>query len=244
MKDQYNQAVETLKILGFYPIPSLGQIEGLFTKKQLDYIDKHKATLVLTPPTSLKEIIKKFDKGQKDNTYVYTTLWDQYDISLANWRVDFVLSELFFTSQTYQDQKKSLAKTKKSIAGLQSINPLTYIVLQATSKPHYLDAKTWTRFIQYDMKNAGGDSWVPSADSGVSRLKLAGSYGHADSFVGVRLSVGAEISGFELSISSAAPLPSKFDESAKILKKLLDEQYKQGWNDAIGLTVENLPEKK
>jgi len=209
LQTQYNQAASALSVLGYSKnLPSLPRIKKAFTAEQLAYTTKHKATLVITPPSNLYDLIKAFDKKQKTESYIYKYLLDQYDLSSDKWRVDFVLPDLMFTSQTSDEQKKSLRKQQKNYkVGLQSIDPRTYVMLDAIrieNGEKLLDGTTFTRFAQLPMKTSGGYSWVPRVDSVGGRVYLDRSRGRAYSYEGLRASVGLELN------TSTSPLPDSF----------------------------------
>lgn len=106
---------------------------------------------------------------------------------------------LYYTGQNLGDQKNSIEGALHANNSVQSIvtmgvfNPADYIMLNAqrreTGEP-LLDRMTFTRFPQMEMKAVDGISYVPYACSDGGRLVLYGSYGYADSYDGVRLSVG------------------------------------------------------
>lgn len=234
MQEQYDKAVTALRDLGFDTYPTFEQCTGPFTKKQLDYSKKHKGQLVITPPGDFWDLLERFDKGQTTKSYVYEELWKLYDLKQADWRVDFVLQDaqndydepgLYGTNQTYEQQKKSLAKMKKDCAGLDSISPQTYILLQAIARPDYLDVSTWTRFIQYPKKAVEHDSFVGGVDSDDGQLYFYRGSGDAYPGGGLGVSVGQKIS------LSASPLPSSFSETAQSLQKLLEAEYARGAED-------------
>lgn len=207
IKAQYDRAVEAYKICPGSIYWPLADIEARLTYKQRKYIEKNNAQLVLTPPLNLYELIIQFDKKQEIDTYIYHDLWDQYKFA-QEMRVDFVLPELMFTNQTYEEQRLSLKVAQKSIKGLQSIDPRTYIMLNVIRRQNgedLLDTTTFTRFIQLGRKTVGRDSWVGDVDSDGDQLGLDGTRGYALSSVGVGLSVGLDLKS---SASATASFPS------------------------------------
>lgn len=212
----YTKATAALNALGYDQTPALADIQAAFTPKQLAYADKHDARLVLTPPSSFYELLWAFDKKQPTKSYVYKELWDQYDLSSTKWRADFVLPELMFTNQTYEEQKASLNKFTKNLAGLQSVDPRSYLMLSAIRREQDeppLDQSTFTRFVQLPKKTSGGGSWVARVNSFGGQVHLGRSGGGARSDGGLRASVGLELS------TSASAIPS-FSSSATALQEL------------------------
>lgn len=229
--DQLN--LKVLASFGITAAPSLEQIKSALTDKQLKYIEKHKAQLVITPSKALYELIDLFDKKQSQETYIYKSLWDQYDFG-SSWRVDFVLPDLKFTNQTYEKQRESLAKEKKSCKGLDSIDPRTYIMLNAIRRENgedLLDTSTWTRLIQLPKKSSDGDSWVPLVDSFGGQVYLGASDGGAYSLVGVRVSVGQDLdfkslSSFDSSSPSIEGFKTDLAANTVALNRLSDNLEK------------------
>lgn len=203
MTNQAHKILKQFTDLTPPPVPEL-------TPKQRKYVEKHKAELVITPPLSLNEIIRKFDEKQERKTYVWKELWDQYDFG-KGWLVDYVVPELMFINQTYEQQRESLKKAQKGVKGLRSINPRTYLILNAIRRERseeLLDATTWRRFIQCDMKKVDGDSVVGRVLSVGGRTLFGGTYGLARWYEGVGLSVGLEPQPLDFSTSSAVPFAS------------------------------------
>lgn len=198
LQTQYNQAAEIFREYTQTQPPAL---QGLkITPKQQAYMEKHDGFLVITPPLGLYDLIEIFDRKQDNKTWVYKELWDKYDFGSAL-RVDYIVTETMFLNQTYEQQKKSLAKAKKSLKGLNSIDPRTYVMAQAIvrsqGKP-LLNAQDWLRLVQLPMKKTvDGDSLVGDVDSGGGQLRLDGSLGYALPCGGVGLSVAVPLN-FEI----------------------------------------------
>lgn len=205
-QEQYNIAVKVFK--EFAPtqqVPTLESIQETLTDKQKKYIESHDGFLVLTPALDLYNIIQNFDDKQAKKTWIYHALWDQYKLG-NDLRIDFVLPEVAFRNQTYEQQKKSLTKARKSLKGLQSIDPRTYIMAQAIRREQgtkLFNNSDWIRFIHLPFKMVGGDSWVGGARSVGDRPGLGRGVGEADPFVGVGLSVRLNTSDLEFSDSSS-----------------------------------------
>lgn len=223
MELEYQQARVALNKIGVTGAPTLQQIKANLTDKQKRYIKKNNCTLVITPALSLEELVKEFDKQAPRETYVYSALWDQYDLG-SDVRVDFVHPELHFTSQTYDQQRDSLRTAQKSVKGLQSIDPRTYVMLQLLSKEP-TDETTWMRFVQLDKKKVVGDSIVGRVYSFDGLLLFSWSFGYAYSYGGVGLSVELNLSTLSLPVSSAVTFPlssNDLQENTKALNRLGD----------------------
>lgn len=211
LQTQYNQAVKTFKDLAPNQlIPTFESIK--ITKAQMAYIEKHPGQLVITPALEFYHLIEQIDKKQKTPTYIFKELWDQYDLG-SELRVDYVVDELMFTDQSYEDQRKSLAKTK-TIQGEQVVDPRAYFMAQAIRRDNnqeLLDQLTFRRFIQLPPKTVVGDSWVGVANSHGGQLWVDRSYGFANPRGGVGFSVGLDFdtSTLELPESFSSEFPDE-----------------------------------
>jgi hypothetical protein len=219
MNNQYTQAIKALKEFGFNEAPSLEQIEKALTPTQKKQIKD--ATLVIVPPLSLKELISKFNEKQEIKTWLWNDLWDRYDFG-SNWSVSFLLPELKYINQTVTQQRKSLEQESKSIKGLTSIDPRTYIMAQAILREsgQLMDESTWCRFIDEKEETIGGDAVVPDAlVLGRGRLLLRGSgVGYAWGGNGVRRVVRVTLD-FD-SLSLLEPLSSELPDELTINGKV------------------------
>lgn len=223
LQTQYATAVEVFKELApTQQAPSLKSIEAALNPKQLKYIEKHKAELVIAPALSLYDLIEQIDKKQPKKTYIYHDLWDQYELG-SELRVDFLVPKLMFTSQTYEQQRRSIASAKKNLKGLRAVDPRAYLVAQVIRREtgrELLDQYTWRVTAQPPKESVGGGSVVGRVLSDGGGFGLDWGYGRAGPDGGVGLSVGLELNSqpSDLVGSFASELPDELTINGKVYR--------------------------
>lgn len=165
-------------------------------------------------------------------------LWysDNYNEALfgskLHWETEYIsaVSKPSETNITYTGAEKKYGK----LLSVESYLALQWNRLELGQEP--VDSESWSWLQQED--NLGLDSlrapygcWLP--DAGQVRLRWY-DVSDRDGLLGVRLPVWGDLN---------LPPSSESFASAE-LQKLLQAEYSHGWNDAIDMVIEQMPEKK
>lgn len=216
--EQYARAIRALADLGlarsngnlpptldaiFHSIPPVA-LEWLKERAEAGISDE----LVIAPSPSqlsLEQLIRRFDRKQHVNTYIWKELWNKYSEKqhsqgAKGWQVAIVLNDtrdpkddkqpvnkcgeagLVYTGLGFMAQKKALKKeARKAVRQgllLESITISQLMVLNALRRgvgAKQLDERTFTRLIHYEPYAIGGFDWVPAVNFLRNRLRLFGS---------------------------------------------------------------------